>query len=53
LARTGATVRVQIVGDEPHVLLAHGASNGGTTWASLAARLPAIAASSSTVPAAG
>jgi pimeloyl-ACP methyl ester carboxylesterase len=39
LARTGATVRIQEVGDGEPVIFVHGASNGGTSWASLAARL--------------
>ncbi len=39
LRRTGARVRVLEVGDGPPVLFVHGASNAGTSWASLAARL--------------
>lgn len=39
LDRTGATVRIQEVGDGAPVVFVHGASNGGTSWASLAARL--------------
>ena len=40
LDRTGATVRVQEVGEGPTVVFVHGASNAGSSWASLAARLP-------------
>ena len=40
LARTGARVRVQELGDGPPVLFVHGASNAGTSWAALASRLP-------------
>lgn len=39
LERTGATVRLQEVGEGRPVVFVHGASNGGTSWASLAARL--------------
>lgn len=39
LERTGATVRVQEVGEGQPVVFVHGASNGGTSWASLVARL--------------
>ena len=39
LERTGATVRVQEVGEGEPVVFVHGASNSGTSWASLAARL--------------
>jgi len=39
LERTGAAVRIQEVGEGPPVVFVHGASNGGTSWASLAARL--------------
>ena len=39
LDRTKATVRVQEVGEGQAVLFVHGASNGGTSWAGLAARL--------------
>ena len=39
LDRTGTTVRLQEVGDGPPVVFVHGASNAGTSWASLAARL--------------
>jgi pimeloyl-ACP methyl ester carboxylesterase len=40
LERTGTTVRVLEVGEGPTVVFVHGASNAGTSWASLAARLP-------------
>jgi 2-hydroxy-6-oxonona-2,4-dienedioate hydrolase len=40
LARTGVTVRVQETGEGPPALLVHGASNAGTSWAQLVARLP-------------
>jgi 2-hydroxy-6-oxonona-2,4-dienedioate hydrolase len=40
LARTGTTVRVQEVGDGPPVVFVHGASNTGSSWAPLVARLP-------------
>jgi 2-hydroxy-6-oxonona-2,4-dienedioate hydrolase len=39
LARTGVTVRIQEVGEGPPVVFVHGGSNGGTSWAPLAARL--------------
>ena len=39
LERTHTTVRVQEVGEGAPVVFVHGASNGGTSWASLAARL--------------
>lgn len=39
LERTGSTVRIQEVGQGAPVVFVHGASNGGTSWASLAARL--------------
>src|SRR4029453_13454196 len=39
LERTGLTVRVQEVGQGPAVVLVHGASNSGTSWAGLVARL--------------
>jgi pimeloyl-ACP methyl ester carboxylesterase len=39
LERTGAAVRIQAVGEGSPVVFVHGASNGGTSWASLAARL--------------
>lgn len=39
-ARTGATVRVQEIGTGPPILFIHGASNGGASWAPLAAGLP-------------
>ena len=37
--RTGETVRVQEVGDGDPILLVHGASNAGTSWVDLVARL--------------
>ncbi len=40
LDRTRATVRVQELGAGKPVVFVHGASNSGTSWASLAARLP-------------
>ena len=40
LPRAGIDVRVQELGDGPPVLFIHGASNSGTSWASLASRLP-------------
>ena len=40
LARSGPRLRVQVLGDGPPVVFVPGASNGGTSWASLAARLP-------------
>src|SRR5688572_15276915 len=39
LGRTGLTVRVQEVGQGPAVVLIHGASNSGTSWAGLVTRL--------------
>lgn len=39
LERTNATVRIQELGEGEPVVFVHGASNGGTSWASLAARL--------------
>jgi pimeloyl-ACP methyl ester carboxylesterase len=39
LERTGSSVRVQELGDGEPVVFVHGASNGGASWASLAARL--------------
>jgi 2-hydroxy-6-oxonona-2,4-dienedioate hydrolase len=42
LERTAATVRVQLVGDGIPVVFVHGASNAGTSWAPLAARLGGI-----------
>lgn len=39
LDRTRTTVRVQELGSGPPVVFVHGASNSGTSWASLAARL--------------
>jgi pimeloyl-ACP methyl ester carboxylesterase len=39
LERTGVRVRVQEVGEGPPVVFIHGATNGGMSWASLAARL--------------
>jgi 2-hydroxy-6-oxonona-2,4-dienedioate hydrolase len=39
LERTGAEVRIQEVGEGRPVVLVHGASNAGSSWASLAARL--------------
>jgi pimeloyl-ACP methyl ester carboxylesterase len=39
LERTGATVRVQEVGEGPPVVFVHGASNTGTSWAPLVAQL--------------
>lgn len=39
LDRTGITVRVQEVGLGPVVVLVHGATNSGTSWATLVARL--------------
>jgi pimeloyl-ACP methyl ester carboxylesterase len=40
LARLGTIVRVLEAGDGPPVLFVHGANNGGSSWASLAAALP-------------
>ncbi len=39
LERRTITVRVQEVGEGPAVLLVHGGSNGGSSWASLVSRL--------------
>jgi pimeloyl-ACP methyl ester carboxylesterase len=39
LDRTGVEVRVQEVGEGPPVVLVHGASNSGVSWAGLVARL--------------
>jgi pimeloyl-ACP methyl ester carboxylesterase len=39
LDRIGITVRVQEVGEGPAVVMIHGASNAGTSWAPLVARL--------------
>jgi 2-hydroxy-6-oxonona-2,4-dienedioate hydrolase len=39
LQRTDTSIRVQEVGAGPAVIFVHGASNGGTSWASLASRL--------------
>ena len=39
LQRTDTSIRVQEVGAGPPVVFVHGASNGGTSWASLASRL--------------
>jgi pimeloyl-ACP methyl ester carboxylesterase len=39
LGRVGGSVRVQEIGSGPPVLFVHGASNGGTSWAPLVARL--------------
>lgn len=39
LQRTGAVVRMQEVGRGEPIVFVHGASNAGTSWASLAARL--------------
>ncbi len=39
LGRTGVTVRVQEVGQGPPVVFVHGASNSGSSWAQLVARL--------------
>ncbi len=39
LERNGVTVRVQEVGEGPAAVFVHGATNGGTSWAALAARL--------------
>ncbi len=40
LDRTRTTIRVQTVGQGTPVVFIHGASNAGTSWASLAARMP-------------
>jgi pimeloyl-ACP methyl ester carboxylesterase len=42
LARTGTTVRVQEAGEGPPMLLVHGASNSGVSWAELVTRLDAF-----------
>ena len=39
LERTGVTVRVQEAGDGPPVVLVHGVSNAGSSWAQLVARM--------------
>lgn len=39
LKRTGVSVRVQEVGEGPPILLLHGASNAGSSWADLVVRL--------------
>lgn len=39
LGRTGVTLRVQEVGQGPAVVFVHGASNSGSSWAPLVARL--------------
>jgi pimeloyl-ACP methyl ester carboxylesterase len=39
LRRCGVVIRVQELGEGPPVVFVHGASNAGTSWASLAARL--------------
>ena len=39
LDRTGNTIHIEEVGAGPPVAFVHGASNGGTSWASLVARL--------------
>jgi pimeloyl-ACP methyl ester carboxylesterase len=39
LGRTGADIRVQEVGTGPAVVFLHGASNSGTSWAQLVAKL--------------
>jgi 2-hydroxy-6-oxonona-2,4-dienedioate hydrolase len=39
LERTGMRVRLQEIGEGPTVIFIHGASNGATSWAPLAARL--------------
>ncbi|MBI5949886.1 MAG: alpha/beta hydrolase [Chloroflexi bacterium] len=40
LRRSGVTLRVQEVGEGPAVVFVHGASNAGSSWAPLVARLP-------------
>lgn len=40
LKRNDVTIRVLEVGEGPPVVFVHGATNGATSWASLAARLP-------------
>jgi 2-hydroxy-6-oxonona-2,4-dienedioate hydrolase len=42
LERTRVNVRVQEVGEGPPVVFVHGATNGGTSWAPLVARLGAF-----------
>ena len=42
LGRTGVTVRIQEVGQGPAVVFVHGASNSGTSWAPLVARLDGL-----------
>lgn len=42
LDRTGVSVRLQEVGEGPLVLFVHGASNTGTSWAPLVARLDGL-----------
>ena len=42
LARLGARVRVQSVGDGAPVVLLHGATTSGSSWADLAAALPGV-----------
>jgi pimeloyl-ACP methyl ester carboxylesterase len=44
LERTGATVRIQEVGAGRPLVFVHGASNAGTSWAPLAARLDGVRA---------
>ena len=39
LSRVGVTVRVQEIGEGPTVVFVHGATNGGSSWAPLVARL--------------
>lgn len=39
LGRTGARVRVQVVGDGPPVVFVHGASNAGASWMTLVQQL--------------
>ena len=40
LSRLASKVRIQEIGDGPPILFVHGASTCGTSWASLASRLP-------------
>ena len=40
LGGSGPRLRAQVLGDGPPVVFMAGASNGGTSWASLAARMP-------------
>jgi pimeloyl-ACP methyl ester carboxylesterase len=40
LRHSGTDVRVQELGNGPPVLFIHGATNGGSSWSQLAARLP-------------